>query len=67
LQEEKPIWGCVRKKLSPRNSMLIIEEMCVLLLTERVCHVGEEIHMRMKGRREKEISENGLCDGFVTI
>jgi hypothetical protein len=30
------MWGCVRKKLSPRNSILIIEEMCALAYREYV-------------------------------
>ncbi len=36
MQEAKLMWGCVRKKLSPRNSILIIEEMCALAYREYV-------------------------------
>jgi hypothetical protein len=36
-RKEKLMWGFVRKKLPPINSMLIIEEMCGFFLLTREC------------------------------
>jgi hypothetical protein len=57
----------VRKKLPPRNSILIIEEMCVLVLRERMCHVGGRNSYENEGEKRKINLRKWLCDGFVTI
>ncbi len=57
----------MRKKLPPRNSILIIEEMCVLVLRERMCHVGGRNSYENEGEKRKINLRKWLCDGFVTI
>jgi hypothetical protein len=55
LQEAKLMWGFVRKKLPPRNSILIIEEMCVFLLTESVSCGGRN---SSENEEEKKINKS---------